>query len=155
MLRLDLTAEPRWLHLGHDVQFRVAPPTTALMAASRSDPAVETAPESASDEEHALVVANAIARRAVTEGEGVGNAPVTPEGIDVLLEVWPIFEAFQAVYVSKGLLPDAWRAPCSPRAASRSTDDRAYRVPGAGRRVDPSERLVLRRVAPVNDLLMF
>ncbi len=33
--------------------------------------------------------------------------PVTPEGIDALLQVWPIFEAFQAGYGAKGLLLDA------------------------------------------------
>ena len=37
MLRLDLTAEPRWLDLGHGVRLRAAPLTTALMVASRSD----------------------------------------------------------------------------------------------------------------------
>jgi len=35
MLRLDLTAEPRWLDLAHGVRLRVAPLTTALMVASR------------------------------------------------------------------------------------------------------------------------
>jgi hypothetical protein len=44
--------------------------------------------------------------------EGLGDAedspaPVTPEGIDALREVWPIFEAFQAAYVARGLLRDA------------------------------------------------
>ena len=37
MLRLDLTSEPCWLDLGHDVRLRVAPLTTALMVAARSD----------------------------------------------------------------------------------------------------------------------
>ena len=45
MLRLDLTAEPRWLDLGHGVRLRVAPLTTALMVAARSDPAVEALPD--------------------------------------------------------------------------------------------------------------
>ena len=107
MLRLRPTSEPRWLDLGHGVRLRVAPLTTALMVAARSDPAVEALPDTASDEERALVFAKAIARRAVTDWEGVGDAdgnpvPVTPEGIDALLEVWPIFEAFQAVYVAEG-----------------------------------------------------
>ena len=44
---------------------RVAPLTTALMVAARSDAAVEALPETASDEERALVFAKAIARRAV------------------------------------------------------------------------------------------
>ena len=62
MLKLDLTAEPRWLDLGHGVRLRVAPLTTALMVAARSDAAVEALPATASDEERALVFAKAIAR---------------------------------------------------------------------------------------------
>ena len=54
MLRLDLTSEPRWLDLGHGVRLRAAPLTTALMVATRSDPAVEAVPEEASDEERAV-----------------------------------------------------------------------------------------------------
>ena len=33
--------------------------------------------------------------------------PVTPEGIDALLALWPIFEAFNLLYVSRGMLLDA------------------------------------------------
>jgi hypothetical protein len=45
----------------------------------------------------------------VTDWEGVGDAegapaPVSPESIDALLDVWPIFEAFQLAYVAKGLM---------------------------------------------------
>jgi hypothetical protein len=41
--------------------------------------------------------------------EGVGDTdgnPIDPgpETIDALLDIWPIFEAFQLAYVSKGLL---------------------------------------------------
>jgi len=125
MLRLDLTAEPRWLDLGYGVQLRAAPLTTALMVASRSDAAVEALPDAATDEERALVFAKAIARRAVSEWEGVGDAdgnpaPVTPEGVDALLEVWPIFEAFQAIYVSKGLLLDAEKNVSAPSPTGTS-----------------------------------
>jgi hypothetical protein len=125
MLRLDLTSEPRWLDLRSGVRLRVTPLTTALMVASRSDPAVEGLPGTASDEERALVFAKAIARRAVTEWEGVGDAdgnpvPVTPEGIDALLEVWPIFEAFQAGYVAKGLLLDAEKNVSAPSPTGTS-----------------------------------
>ena len=135
MLRLDLTAEPRWLGLGHGVRLRVAPLTTALMVAARSDAAVETLPATASDEERALVFAKAIARRAVMDWDGVGDAdgnpaPVTSEGIDALLEVWPIFEAFQATYVSKGLLLDAEKnvfapSPTGTSAGATATAPRA------------------------------
>jgi hypothetical protein len=66
-------------------------------------------PEEASDEERAVAFAKALARRAVLVWEGIGDAdgnPIdpSPEAIDALLDVWPIFEAFQLTYVSKGLL---------------------------------------------------
>jgi hypothetical protein len=125
MLRLDLTVEPRWLDLAHGVRLRVAPLTTAVMVAARSDPALEALPENASDEERALVFAKAIARIAVCDWEGVGDAdgtpvPVTPVGIDALLEVWPIFEAFQAVYVTKGLLLDEEKNVSAPSPTGTS-----------------------------------
>lgn len=125
MIRLDLSREPGWLDLGHGVRLRVLPLTTALMVASRSDAQVEALPESATDEERAVVFAKAIARRAVTDWEGVGDTeghpvPVSPEGIDALLDVWPIFEAFQLAYVAKGLMLEQEKnasAP-SPRGTS-------------------------------------
>ena len=125
MLKLDLTAEPRWLDLGHGVRLRVAPLTTALMVAARSDPALEALPSTASDEARALTFAKAIARIAVSSWEGVGDAdgipvPVTPEGIDALLEVWPIFEAFQATYVAGGLLLDAEKNVSAPSPTGTS-----------------------------------
>ena len=138
MLRLDLTAEPRWLDLGHGVRLRVAPLTTALMVAARSDARVEALPEDAPDEVRALVFAKAIARRAVSEWEGVGDAdgtpvPVTPEGIDALLEVWPIFEAFQAGYVAKGLLLDAEKNVSAPSPTGTSAGATATATRARGR----------------------
>jgi hypothetical protein len=138
MLRLDLLAEPRWLDLGHDVRLLVAPLTTALMVAARSDPALEALPETASDEARALIFAKAIARIAVTAWEGVGDAdgspvPVTPDGIDALLEVWPIFETFQASYVAGGLLLDAEKnvfapSPTGTSAGATATARPAHRA---------------------------
>ncbi|MBP7242394.1 hypothetical protein [Amaricoccus sp.] len=138
MLRLDLTSEPRWLDLGHGVRLCTAPLTTALMVAARSDPAVEVLPDSASDEERALAFAKAIARRAVTEWDGVGDAdgnpvPVMPPAIDALLEVWPMFEAFQAVYVSKGLLLDAEKNVSAPSPAGTSAGATATARPARKR----------------------
>jgi hypothetical protein len=125
MIRLDLSREPGWLDLGHGVRLRVQPLTTALMVASRSDAQVETLPESATDEERAVVFAKAIARRAVTDWEGVGDAegnpvPVSPEGIDALLDVWPIFEAFQLAYVAKGLMLEQEKNASAPSPSGTS-----------------------------------
>jgi hypothetical protein len=109
MLTLDLSNEPRWHELAPGVRVQLRPLTTALMVATRSDPAVEAVPEDASDEERALAFAKALARRAVLTWEGVGDAsgnPIdpSPEAIDALLDIWPMFEAFQLAYVSRGLL---------------------------------------------------
>ena len=109
MLTLDLTNAPRWHDLAPGVRVQLRPLTTALMVATRSDPAVEAVPEEASDEERAVAFAKALARRAVLAWEGIGDAngnaiEPSPEAIDALLDVWPIFEAFQLTYVSKGLL---------------------------------------------------
>ena len=109
MLTLDLTNEPRWHDLTPGVRVRLRPLTTALMVATRSDPDVEAVPDGTSDEERALIFAKALARRALLDWEGVGDAEgnvIDPStaAIDALLDIWPIFEAFQLVYVSKGLL---------------------------------------------------
>lgn len=132
MIRLNLTATPEWLDLAPGLRLLVGPLTTALMVAARADPALEALPEGASQEELALAMAKAVARRAVLDWEGVGDAmgqplPVTPEGIDALLDIWPVFEAFQTMYVAKGLILDAEKnafAP-SPTGASAGATDTA------------------------------
>ena len=109
MLSLDLTNAPRWHDLAPGVRVQLRPLTTALMVATRNDPAVEAMREDASDEERAVAFAKALARRAVLAWEGIGDAEgksiePSPDTIDALLDVWPIFEAFQLSYVSNGLL---------------------------------------------------
>ena len=131
MLTLDLTNEPRWHDLAHGVRVQLRPLTTALMVATRSDPDVEAVPDGNSDEERALIFAKALARRAVLDWEGIGDvdgkviAP-SPEAIDALLDIWPIFEAFQLVYVSKGLLLEQEKnvsapSPTGPLAGATAT----------------------------------
>ena len=119
MLRLNLSNEPRWLDLGHGVRLLVEPLTTAIMLAARSDPTIvaaagdaRDADGSASNDDLARIVAKAVARIVVKDWEGVGDEdgkllPLTPEGIDALLELWPIFEAFQTNYIAGALILDA------------------------------------------------
>ena len=131
MLTLDLTNEPRWHDLAPGVRVQLRPLTTALMVATRSDPKVEAVPDATSDETRALIFAKALARRAVLDWEGVGNADGNviapgPEAIDALLDIWPIFEAFQLVYVSKGLLLEQEKnvsapLPTGPSAGATAT----------------------------------
>ena len=119
MLTLDLTNAPRWLDLLPGVRLKLRPLTTALMVSARADPAVEALPPEATTEELALAMAKAVARLAILEWEGVGDAEgnpvgVSPEGIDALLEIWPAFEVFQAAYVAKGLLLEQEKNASAP-----------------------------------------
>ncbi len=131
MIRLNLTATPEWLDLAPGLRLLVTPLTTALMVSARADAAVEALPQDASQEDLALAMAKAVARRAVLDWECVGDdagniIPVSPEGIDALLEIWPVFEAFQTQYVARGLLLDAEKnvsapLPTGPSAGATDT----------------------------------
>ena len=135
MIRLNLTATPEWLDLAPGLRLLVGPLTTALMVSARADQAIEALPEGASREALALAMAKAVARRAVLDWQGVGDdagniVPVSPEGIDALLEIWPAFEAFQAAYVAKGLLLEQEKnasapSPSGPTAGAKATARRA------------------------------
>ena len=137
MIRLNLTVTPEWLDLAPGLRLLVGPLTTALMVAARADPAIEALPDGASQEALALAMAKAVARRAVLDWEGVGDAmgtivPVTPEGIDALLEIWPVFEAFQTMYVAKGLILDAEKNVSAPLPNGRSVGATATARPAKG-----------------------
>ena len=131
MIRLNLTATPEWLDLAPGLRLLVGSLTTALMVSARADPAIESLPEGTSQEALALAMAKAVARRAVLDWEGVGDdagdaVPVSPEGVDALLEIWPVFEAFQAQYVAHGLMLDAEKnvsapLPTGPSAGATAT----------------------------------
>ena len=130
MIRLNLTAEPRWLDLGGGLRLQVAPVTTAIMAAARSDMAASEMPADLPQEALAVTMAKAVARRVILDWQGVGDAegnpiPVTHEGIDALLDIWPIFEAFQLTYVSKGLLLEQEKnvSALSPNGPSAGATD--------------------------------
>ena len=95
------------------------------MVATRADPEVEAVPDEASDEERAMAFAKALARRAVLDWEGIGDADgnaidPSPEAIDALLDIWPIFEAFQLTYVSKGLLLEQEKNASAPSPSGNS-----------------------------------
>lgn len=112
MIRLNLSTEPRWVDLLPGLRIRTAPVTTAVMASARSDASLDGLDSEAPKEVLAVAMAKAVARRVVTEWEGVGDddgepLPVTPEGIDALMNVWPVFEAFQRDVLGPHLVLDA------------------------------------------------
>ncbi len=143
MLTLDLTNAPRWIELIPGLRVRLRPLTTALMVAARADPALDLAAAAGDDmptatEALALTMAKALARQAILDWEGVGDAegyplPVSPAAIDALLDIWPVFEAFQTIYVSKGLLLDAEKNVSPPLPIGSSAGASATARPAKGR----------------------
>ena len=83
MLTLDLTHAPRWIELIPGLRVQLRPLTTALMVAARSDPALDLAAAAGDDipmatEALALTMAKALARQAILDWEGVGDAAGQP-----------------------------------------------------------------------------
>ena len=79
-------------------------------------------------------------RSEIWVGDADGNviAP-SPAAIDALLNIWPIFEAFQLVYVSKGLLLDQEKnvsalSPNGPSAGASATAKPARKPARTARR---------------------
>ena len=128
MLRLNLNTEADWLDLGHGVRVLALPLTTAIMMAARKEAQTRIplpegdalADEAALDTDSiGVVMAKAVARIVISDWDGVGDAdgkpvPVTPEGIDALLDIWPIFEAFQTRYVAHAMILDAEKNASPP-----------------------------------------
>ena len=155
MLRLDMTRKPAWHDMPGGVRLKLLPITTALMAEARRDPDVVEALQSvppepgdapdtdpalarATDEAVAIPFAVALARLAIVEWEGVGDAkgaPVEPgpETIPALMDIWPIFEAFQTRYVQKGLLLEQEKNASAPSQPGSGAGARTT-APGAGGR---------------------
>jgi len=119
MIELNLSNGPKWLDLIAGLRLQLRPLTTSLMVAARADPAIQDLASGASDDERAVAFAKALARLAILDWEGVGDAsgvPLAPSeaAIDALLDLWPVFEAFQTQYVAKGLLIDAEKNDFAP-----------------------------------------
>ncbi|MDT8855079.1 hypothetical protein RNZ50_25360 [Paracoccaceae bacterium Fryx2] len=119
MIELNLSNGPKWLDLIAGLRLQLRPLTTSLMVAARADPAIQDLATGASDDERAVAFAKALARLAILDWEGVGDAdgvPLAPSeaAIDALLDLWPVFEAFQTQYVAKGLLIDAEKNGFAP-----------------------------------------
>ena len=113
MIRLQLSPEPQWLDLGHGVRLQLLPLTTALMVATRSDPAVQDIDPEASNDARAAIFAGALARRAVVDWEGVGD------------------ESGAVVAVSPGMLLDAEKNVSAPLPTGTSAGATATARPAA------------------------
>ena len=137
MIRLNLSTAPRWIDLLPGLRLEVAPVTTAIMASARSDASLDGLDPDAPKEVLAVAMAKAVARRVVTDWEGVGDdagnpVAVTPDGIDALLDIWPVFEAFQAEVLGPHLVLDSEKngSALSPNGTSAGATDTAKPASG-------------------------
>ena len=97
MIRLELKWEPDWLDRGHGARVHVRPCTTALMMAARAAERADDDPRHHAARALGARTAGfvkALGRLAIHRWDGVGDhacepAPVTPEGIDASLDLWP------------------------------------------------------------------
>ncbi|WIY52460.1 hypothetical protein O9Z70_13480 [Devosia sp. YIM 151766] len=137
MLRLDLKRQAIWVDLGHGVRLECDPLTTAVMAAARKDPSVRELPEDTSQDDMAIVMAKAVARRVVRAWSGVGDVDgvalkVSPEGINALLDIWVLFDAFQTKYLASGFLLDQEKNGSAPSPIGISAGAIATARPAKG-----------------------
>jgi hypothetical protein len=109
VIRLQLKREPHWLDLGHGVRVLVRPCTTALVMAARSAMLADADAQTPGQRTATLV--KALAHLAIEQWEGVGDengepAELTAAGVDALMDLWPIAEAFERLYFAPALLLD-------------------------------------------------
>lgn len=156
MLRLDLIRAPKWRDLGHGVRLLCDPVSTAILSEARRDPAVtgllptpegDEAPslDRATAEALSLGMARAIARLVVRDWDGVGDQdgnplPVTPEGLEALLDLPPLYDAFQAQVMAPAmlLLREKKGSPPSPTGISAGVAPIAQLAPAAAPNARPN-----------------
>ena len=121
MLRLNLSRDPKWVDLGHGVRVLALPLTSAILLSLRGDASLEGG-ENRSPVEQALIFAKAVASRVVTEWEGVGDEDgnalaVTPEAASALMDVFPLYRAFEASYIVPWLRLESEKNVFAPSAS--------------------------------------
>src|SRR5512147_1926745 len=110
MLKLAFNREPFWLDLAAGVRVRFKPITVAAILVARQAAAEVLKAEGEDTTTMAgLAFTRSVARAGILEWEGVGDAegePVDPssDNIDAFLDLWPIFDAIDRLYVAPALI---------------------------------------------------
>lgn len=105
MITLNLKRENFWLDLIDGVRVHVRPASTALVMAAR----VSALQENDDPALRGTALIKRLAQLAILDWEGIGGEDgeallVTPEGIYALMDLWPVAEAFERLYLSPALL---------------------------------------------------
>lgn len=148
MLSLKIGRGPEWIDiLGGAIRLHVAPLTSAVMMAVKSDLAgkVKALPKAGDAEdgtppaeglinEWHVALVKAIAARTILEWEGIGDADgnpvgVTPAGIDALMDLHKVFGEFDARVVAPYLMVQAEKKDLSPLPNGTSAGATATAMP--------------------------
>lgn len=153
MIRLNLNKEPDWIDLLPGLRVKVLPPTTVVVTLAGKDaellaldppPPAETedgrvSPAVDGDVRFAIFT-KAMARAAIVEWEGVGDAegnPVapTPDAIGALLDLHQVNRAFQLHYVARAfvLLSEKKDLAPEPNGSSATAPTTAETATGPAR----------------------
>ncbi|MDI3470372.1 MAG: hypothetical protein OJF62_002435 [Pseudolabrys sp.] len=113
MLRLATGREPFWRDIvpGVRVQFRPINVAAILLARTAAADVLRAGGEDAMVKA-GVAFTSSLAHSGIVAWEGVGDAdgnPVEPtkETIDAALELWPVFDAIDRLYVGPALIQDA------------------------------------------------
>lgn len=94
LVRLDLSTEDRWTTLIAGFEILHGPVTSAIMAEAGH------ATTGVTIEERTVEITRFLAKAVIRDWRGVVNddtgepLPVTPEAVDAVMDIWPIFRAF-------------------------------------------------------------
>ena len=106
MITLNLKRENFWLDLPQGIRLFLKPATTALVMAARIE-ALKEVDADAGVRSAALI--RKLAQLAILGWENVGDMEgnpidVTPDAVEVLMELWPIAESFERLYLAPALI---------------------------------------------------
>jgi hypothetical protein len=131
MLRLIHPTSPYWIDLGYGVEVEVLPLTSTLMLPIRADmnkaiasseslaAAVSDATADKDGKEAMHLLTRSAARCAIISWRGIGDADgnpigVSPAGIDALMDVFQICDAFRDAYIVPRLMLESEKNGLSP-----------------------------------------
>lgn len=133
LVRLDLSTTERWTVLMGDFEILHGPVTSALMAAAGNAATAETI------EARTVEITRFLARQVIRDWRGVVDdatgapLPVTPEAVDAVMDIWPVFRAFNDRIIDARIRIDREKKdwPTSEPTISGSEPDTAGTATGS------------------------
>lgn len=123
-MRLNLKRESEWFELLPGVRVKMKPATSPIITTARmqlreEEMVLDEAVGADAQAGRALAFAKAVAVLVIEEWDGVlGDddqpVPVTAESVSALLDVYPVFEAFQVRYMARWLGIEAEKKDSAP-----------------------------------------